>query len=94
VSRHGADRPHQEKGDESPLSGRDKFESAAWQVMVAEKIIAERLMFVDECGTHTSLAPLYSCAPRGERSGARPLGYVVASVHEVSDSRLRLWCVG
>jgi transposase len=35
--------------------------------MVAEKIVAERLVFVDECGTHTSLAPIYGYAPRGER---------------------------
>ena len=35
--------------------------------MVAEKISPERLVFVDECGTHTSLAPLYGYAPRGER---------------------------
>jgi len=34
---------------------------------VAEKISPERLVFVDECGTHTSLAPLYGYAPRGER---------------------------
>jgi transposase len=27
----------------------------------------ERLVFVDECGTHTSLAPIYGYAPRGER---------------------------
>ena len=27
----------------------------------------ERLIFVDECGTHTSLAPIYGYAPRGER---------------------------
>ncbi len=27
----------------------------------------ERLVFVDECGTRTSLAPLYGYAPRGER---------------------------
>jgi transposase len=27
----------------------------------------ERLIFVDECGTHTSLAPLYGYAPRGQR---------------------------
>ena len=27
--------------------------------MVAEKVEAGRLVFVDECGTHTSLAPLY-----------------------------------
>ena len=35
--------------------------------MVAEEIVAERLVFVDECGTHTSLAPIYGHAPRGER---------------------------
>jgi transposase len=35
--------------------------------MVAEKIDPERLVFVDECGTHTSLAPLYGYASRGER---------------------------
>ncbi len=27
----------------------------------------ERLIFVDECGTHTSLGPIYGYAPRGER---------------------------
>ena len=36
-------------------------------MMVAEEIVAERLVFVDECGTHTSLAPIYGYAPRGER---------------------------
>jgi len=35
--------------------------------MVAEEIVAERLVFVDERGTHTSLAPIYGYAPRGER---------------------------
>src|SRR3712207_2597517 len=35
--------------------------------MVAATVEAERLVFVDECGTHTSLAPLYGYAPRGER---------------------------
>ena len=35
--------------------------------MVAEEIVAVRLLFVDECGTHTSLAPIYGYAPRGER---------------------------
>ena len=34
---------------------------------MAEEIVAERLVFVDECGTHTSLAPIYGYAPRGER---------------------------
>jgi transposase len=36
-------------------------------VMVAEVVEPERLIFVDECGTHTSLAPLYGYALRGER---------------------------
>jgi transposase len=27
----------------------------------------ERLVFVDECGTHTSLAPIYGYASKGER---------------------------
>jgi len=35
--------------------------------MVAEAVEPERLVFVDECGTHTSLAPLHGYAPRGER---------------------------
>jgi transposase len=36
-------------------------------VMVAAAVDPERLIFVDECGTHTSLAPIYGYAPRGER---------------------------
>jgi transposase len=35
--------------------------------MVAAVVDPERLIFVDECGTHTSLAPIYGYAPRGER---------------------------
>ena len=35
--------------------------------MVAAVMKPERLIFVDECGTHTSLAPLYGYAPRGQR---------------------------
>jgi transposase len=35
--------------------------------MVAAVVEPERLVFVDECGTHTSMAPLYGYAPRGER---------------------------
>ena len=31
------------------------------------KVTPERLVFVDECGTHTSMAPIYGYAPRGER---------------------------
>jgi transposase len=35
--------------------------------MVAAVVEPERLIFVDECGTHTSLSPIYGYAPRGER---------------------------
>jgi transposase len=35
--------------------------------MVAAAVEPERLLFVDECGTHTSSAPIYGYAPRGER---------------------------
>lgn len=35
--------------------------------MVAEEIAARAFVFVDECGTHTSLAPIYGYSPRGER---------------------------
>ncbi len=35
--------------------------------MVAAQVNPEALVFVDECGLHTSLAPIYGYAPRGER---------------------------
>jgi transposase len=35
--------------------------------MVAGMVEPERLVFVDECGTHTSLGPIYGYAPKGER---------------------------
>jgi hypothetical protein len=47
---------------------RDEFlRAAAWRVMVAEGIDARDFVFVDECGAHTSLAPVYEYSPRGER---------------------------
>ena len=36
-------------------------------MMVAAAVEPERLIFVDECGTHTSLCPIYGYAPKGER---------------------------
>ena len=36
-------------------------------MMVAAEVDPERLVFVDEMGVHTSLAPLYGYAPKGER---------------------------
>jgi transposase len=49
-------------------SERDEFLRAAWRVMVAGEIDADRLVFVDECSTNTSLAPLYAWSPKGERA--------------------------
>src|SRR5215204_1342825 len=51
---------------------RDEWLRAAWQVTVAGEagIDAERLVFVDEMGTNTSLAPLYAWSRRGERAFA------------------------
>jgi transposase len=40
---------------------------AAWRVMVAGVLDPAGLVFVDECGAHTSLAPLYGYSPKGER---------------------------
>ena len=49
-------------------SERDEFLRAAWRALVAGKIDAERLVFVDEMGSNTSLAPLHAWALRGERA--------------------------
>ena len=35
--------------------------------MVAAELDPRRLVFIDEMGVHTSLAPLYGYSPRGER---------------------------
>jgi transposase len=47
---------------------RDEFLRCAWRVMVAEQVEPERLVFVDEMGTNTSLSSMYAWAPRGERA--------------------------
>ena len=39
---------------------RDEFLRAAWRVLVAGKVAAERLVFVDEMGANVSLTPLYA----------------------------------
>ena len=66
MPRHSQDWPHQEKR-RRVATERDEFERAAWRVMVAATVEAQRLIFVDGCGTHTSLAPIYGYAPRGHR---------------------------
>ncbi len=48
-------------------SERDEWLRAAWRAMVCT-LDAKRMIFVDECGAHTSLAPLYAWAPRGKRA--------------------------
>jgi hypothetical protein len=49
-------------------SERDEFLRAAWRVMVAASTRPERLVFVEETRTNTSLAPLYARSQRGERT--------------------------
>jgi transposase len=48
-------------------SERDKQRRSAFREYV-RTIISERFVFVDECSTNISLAPIYARAPRGERA--------------------------
>jgi transposase-like protein len=52
-------------------SARDEFLRSAWRALVAGHIDARRLVFVDEMGSNTSLAPLYAWSRRGERALAK-----------------------
>ena len=49
-------------------SERDEWLRAAWKALVANKLDARRLVFVDEMGANTSLAPIYAWAPKGQRA--------------------------
>ncbi|MDQ4001570.1 MAG: IS630 family transposase, partial [Actinomycetota bacterium] len=49
-------------------SERDEFLRAAWRALVAGEIGAERLVFVDETSSNTSLAALYAWSRRGDRA--------------------------
>jgi transposase len=52
---------------------RDEFLRAAWRMLVAGKVDAERLVFVDEMGANVSLSPLYAWSRRGVRAfGSAP----------------------
>ena len=52
---------------------RDEFLRAVWRLLVAGKVDAERLVFVDEMGTDVSLSPLYAWSPKGQRTfGSAP----------------------
>ena len=50
---------------------RDEFLRAAWRTMATGHIDPRRLVFVDEMGSSTSLAPLYAWSRRGERALAK-----------------------
>lgn len=50
---------------------RDEWLRAAWRIMVAGKVDPQRLVFVDEMGTNTSLYLLYAWSTRGERAHTR-----------------------
>ncbi len=56
IARIGSTR---KKGGEVPPSETrsDEFLRASWRVMVAAEVDPRRLVFVDEMGVHTSLAP-------------------------------------
>lgn len=49
---------------------RDEEARGLWR-WLASRFDAGRLVFVDECGTHTSMTRLYSRAPKGERAYGR-----------------------
>jgi transposase len=52
---------------------RDEFMRAPWRALVAEEIDAERIVFVDEMGSNTSLRPLYAWSRKGKRAfGSAP----------------------
>ena len=48
---------------------REEEHKALWR-KEARKVDPERFVFVDECGTHTSMRHLYARAPKGERAYA------------------------
>lgn len=55
-----------------PAAERDEAERRRWREGVG-RLGPRRLVFVDECGTHTSMTRLRARAPRGERAyGAVP----------------------
>ena len=68
MSCHSPDRLDPQKG-RRVATERDEFLRAAWRVMVAAAVDPESLVFVDECGLHTSLSAVYGYAPKGERLG-------------------------
>jgi transposase len=52
-------------------SERDEFLRAAWRLLFAGRVDAERLVFIDEMGANVSLSPLYAWSRRGLRAYAK-----------------------
>jgi hypothetical protein len=52
---------------------REEFLRAAWRMLVAGKVDAERLVFVDEMGANVSLSPLYAWSLAGVRGPSAAL---------------------
>jgi hypothetical protein len=50
---------------------RDEFLRAAWRLLFAGRVEAERLVFVEEMGTNVSLSALYAWSRRGKRAYAK-----------------------
>jgi hypothetical protein len=64
VPSHKADELKQEKRGRSATEG-EEFLRAAWRVMVAGVLDPSKLVFVDECGTHTSWLLCMVTLPEG-----------------------------
>ncbi len=47
---------------------RDEFLRAAWRVLVAGKLDAKRLVFLDEMGSNTALSSIHAWSRRGKRA--------------------------
>ena len=58
---------HSRKKRSAGASERDEWLRLVW-CSTFGKLDGRRLLFVDEMGTHTSLAPLYAYAPRSKRA--------------------------
>jgi transposase len=58
------------KKDAPRAREREEVERARWREEVGQ-LEPHRLVFVDECGTHTSMTRRYARAPKGERAYGR-----------------------
>src|SRR3712207_6430254 len=67
LSKLAADGADPQKGGRSAAERDEFLRAACWRVMVAAQVDPGRLVFVDEMGVHTSLAPLHGYSRKGER---------------------------